>query len=153
MVDHRLPGLLVACLVATGLSHGADAETAEHRAIRAEAFEEAYKALDLQDQASDARFRELVAREVKVGISIDELLGFMIDGGLDCERVRLVKHPDFQPPVKYQCSHNFVSKEEADRLAWSSISMVNRVEVDVRIDENRIVTAIDAWTKFGLTGP
>lgn len=153
MVHHGLLLVVAACFVTNVSVRPAIAESAEQRASRAQAFEAAYKAIDPGDTASAQKFRELVAKEFKASTPVDELLGFLIDSGLDCERIRLVNLPEFQPPVKYYCSYSFVSKEEADRLAWTSISKVSRIDMTIRIDENRMVTKIEAGTRFGLTGP
>lgn len=131
----------------------AHAETAEQRAVRAAAFEAAYRVLDPSDSSSNDRFRQLVEAEVHSGVSIDEFLGFMIDSGLDCQLIELPVGPANQPPVEYFCSYSFVSPEEADRLAWSSQKKVSRVGAVARIDNNRTVTQIDAGTTSGMIGP
>ncbi len=145
--------VLVICATAIIFSGRAYAETAEQRAIRAAAFEAAYKALDPQDETSSGRFAELVATELKSGIPVDEFLGFMIDSGLDCMRVNLPDGPANQPPVEYFCNYSYVSQDQANQEAWSLVKTISRASAVARIDSKRIVTSIDAGTLYSFLGP
>lgn len=144
---------LAVCVAAAFLSGQAHAVTAEQRAIRAAAFEAAYKALDPKSESSIKRFADLVAAEVKAGISADEFLGFMIDAGLDCRRVIMSEGPAIQPLAEYYCSYSFITREESDRQAWSLVKAISRADAVAYIDGNRIAASIHAGALYDFVSP